>query len=121
MREVIRAADAVAFAECMSIHTISRVVSGRLRRFNGVESEPLHHPPPGAERLRPGPYGDAILFPGRVNESKRQHLAIEALALAREPVRLCFIGADDAPGYAAAVRAGAASSGWMGGWSGAAG
>ncbi len=100
-----------AFGECEALYTISRVVSDRLRRFNGVESEPLHHPPPGADRLRPGPYGDYILFPSRVNESKRQHLAIEALALTREPVRLCFIGAGDAPEYAAALRARCAALG----------
>jgi glycosyltransferase involved in cell wall biosynthesis len=105
VRSVIHAADDAAFGECEAIYTNSRVVSGRLRRFNGVESEPLHHPPPGADRLRPGPYGDYILFPSRVNESKRQHLAIEALALTCEPVRLCFIGAIDAPAYGTALRA----------------
>ena len=105
IRNSIRAADDAAFDECEAIYTNSRIVSGRLRRFNGVEAEPLHHPPPGADRLRPGPYGDTILFPSRVNESKRQHLAIEALAMTGEPVRLCFIGATDAPEYGAALRA----------------
>ena len=105
VRHAIRAADDAAFDECEAIYTNSRNVSGRLRRFNGVEAEPLHHPPPGADRLRPGPYGDYILFPSRVNESKRQHLAIEALAMTREPVRLCFIGATDAPDYGATLRA----------------
>ena len=105
VRAVIRAADNAAFAACESVHTISRVVSDRLRQYNDVSSTPLYHPPPGAERLRPGPYGDYILVPSRVNESKRQHLAIEALALTREPVRLCFMGGVDAPEYGAALRA----------------
>ncbi len=105
VRSVIRSADAAAFEGCERIFTISRVVSERLRRFNGIDAPPLHHPPPGADRLRPGPYGDYVLVPSRVNESKRQNLAIEALALTRQPVRLCFMGATDAPPYQAALQA----------------
>ncbi len=105
VRNAIRTADNALLGECEALYTISRVVSDRLRRFNGLESEPLHHPPPGAELLQPGEYGSYILFPSRVNQSKRQHLAIEALALTREPVRLCFIGAGDAPDYEANLRA----------------
>ena len=105
VRQVIRAADNALLGECEALYTISHVVSDRLRRFNGLEATPLYHPPPGAERLRPGPYGDYVLFPSRINESKRQHLAIEALALAREPVRLVFMGGADAPDYAASLRA----------------
>ena len=104
VRSVVRNADAAAFGGCERIFTISRVVSERLRRFNGIEAPPLHHPPPDAGRLRPGPYGDYVLVPSRVNESKRQHLAIEALALTRQPVRLCFMGAADAPPYHAALQ-----------------
>jgi glycosyltransferase involved in cell wall biosynthesis len=104
IRNVIRAADDATLAECEAVYTISRVVSARLRRFNGVDAEPLYHPPPGAGRLHTGEYGDYILFPSRVNESKRQHLAIEALALTQEPVRICFIGASDAPDYERGLR-----------------
>ena len=114
VRRVIRAADDAAFGECEAIYTISRVVSERLQAWNGVASEPLHHPPPDADRLQAGPYGDYILVPGRINPSKRQHLAIEALAMTREPVRLCFIGAADAPEYAAALLARCAALGLEG-------
>ena len=122
VRSVIHAADDAAFGECEAIYTNSRVVSGRLRRFNGVESEPLHHPPPGADRLRPGPYGDYILFPSRVNESKRQHLAIEAVGpdvragppvLHRRHRRARVRHRPCAPA--------APLWGWTSGWSGAAG
>ena len=105
VRSAVRAADDGLLGECEALHTISRVVSDRLRRFNGLDSEPLYHPPPAADRLRAGPYGAYVLFPGRVNQSKRQHLAIEALALSREPVRIVFMGAGDAPEYESALRA----------------
>jgi glycosyltransferase involved in cell wall biosynthesis len=103
IRSVIRAADDALLPECEALYTISRGVSARLQRYNGLRAEPLYHPPPAAGRLRTGDYGDYVLFPSRVNESKRQHLAVEALALAREPVRLCFIGATDAPVYQQAL------------------
>ena len=105
IRSAIHTADDALLRQCEARYTISRVVTNRLRSYNGIDSTPLYHPPPGAERLRQGDYGDYILVPSRVNESKRQHLAVEALALTREKVRLCFMGAADAPGYNAALRA----------------
>ena len=75
-----------------------------MERFNGIKAEPLYHPPPGAEALRALGWGDYILFPSRINQSKRQMLAMEALALTREKVRLVFMGAADAPEYESALR-----------------
>jgi glycosyltransferase involved in cell wall biosynthesis len=111
VRQAVRAADAAAFASCERVYTIGPVVSARLQRDCGLDAPPLLHPPPGAGRLRPGAYGDYILFPSRVNESKRQHLVVEALALTRSPVRVCFIGAADAPAYASALQARCAALG----------
>jgi glycosyltransferase involved in cell wall biosynthesis len=105
IRAVIRAADDALLPECEAFYTISRSVSARLRHYNGITAEPLYHPPPNAERLRGIEWGDYVLFPSRVNESKRQHLAIEALALTRAPVRMVFLGASDAPDYHAALLA----------------
>ena len=105
IRQAIHAADNGLLGECEAIYTVGRTVSDRLRRFNGVTAEPLYHPPPGAERLLPGDYGDYVLFPSRVNESKRQHLAVEALAQTAAPVRLCFLGPCDAPAYERGLRA----------------
>jgi glycosyltransferase involved in cell wall biosynthesis len=111
VRAVIRAADNALLPECEQLYTISRTVSARLQQFNGIAAEPLYHPPPNAAGLRCLTWDDYVLFPSRVNESKRQHLAIEALALTREPVRLVFLGASDAPDYDAAVRARCAALG----------
>ena len=105
VRSAIQAADNALLAECQPIFTISRGVSERLRRFNGLPSQPLYHPPPGVEQLRQGRYGDTILFPSRVNEGKRQSLVVEALPLTRERVRVCFMGAGDAPEYERQLRA----------------
>ena len=96
-RAAVHAADNALLPEGQPVYTISRGVSDRLRRFNGIHSEPLYHPPPGLAALRPGAYGDYLLFPSRINEGKRQSLVLQALTLTREPVRLCFMGAGDSP------------------------
>ena len=108
-RDAIRRADASMRSESRAIFTISRNVSERLRRFNGIASEPLYHPPPGAERFHEAAAEDFLLCPGRVNESKRQDLVVAGLALCREPVRVVFTGGADAEAYAAALRQRAAS------------
>ena len=52
VRAAIQEADTRLIAEARACYTISRKVSERLRRFCGLPSTPLYHPPPGAERLR---------------------------------------------------------------------
>lgn len=104
VREAIRAADTSHIRQCQSVFTLSATVSQRLQQFNGIASTPLHHPPPGAHRLRPGSCGDYVLVPSRIDESKRQHLVVEALALTRHPVRAVFVGAGNSPGYENALR-----------------
>ena len=104
VRSVIHASDNALLPECAPIYTISRGVSERLRRFNGLHSQPLYHPPPGVEHLRQGPYGDYILFPSRINDGKRQALVVEALSLTREPVRVHFMGTADTPSYERQLR-----------------
>jgi glycosyltransferase involved in cell wall biosynthesis len=108
VREAIRAADQTLASECRSFYTISQNVSDRLKRFTALDSTPLHHPPPQAAHLTCRGYDDFILCPSRINETKRQHLVIEALGQARQPVRVVFMGGVDAPSYAARLRAYAA-------------
>lgn len=99
VRSAIQEADTRLIAEARACYTISRKVSERLRRFCDLPSTPLYHPPPGAERLSGGEYGDYFLVPSRVNRSKRQELVVEALALTRHPVRAVFMGAAEDQAY----------------------
>ncbi len=92
VRSVIQTADTALLPDCEALYTVSRAVSERLRRYNGIAAEPLYHPPPQAETLAPGEYGNTILVP----PGSRRDLAIEALALTRQPVRLCISGDDAA-------------------------
>jgi glycosyltransferase involved in cell wall biosynthesis len=53
--------------------------ANRMARFNGVAAQPLYHPPPLADRLAPGKYGDYLLVVGRLETVKRPDLAVRAL------------------------------------------
>ncbi len=103
-RDAIRLADQGMAEESRAIFTISRNVSERLRRFNGIASQPLYHPPPHAGSFRNAPAEDFLLCPGRINESKRQDLVVAGLELCREPVRVVFTGAPDSDDYASGLR-----------------
>ena len=92
VREAIFRMDRRGLGECRPRFTISRNVSARLRRFNGLDSEPLYPPSPFAARLRAGPYGDYILSASRLDRSKRLDLLLEAAALAGPAVRLLLAG-----------------------------
>ncbi|MEO0622948.1 MAG: glycosyltransferase [Pseudomonadota bacterium] len=105
VREMIRAEDRAAIGAANTrVYANSRNVSDRLHRFLGLGSEPLYHPPPNAERLQPGPFGDYLFAPSRLGPNKRQQLMIEALAHA-PGVRLKLAGPPDAPGYDDELRA----------------
>jgi glycosyltransferase involved in cell wall biosynthesis len=120
VREAILEADRKLIPEARAVYTISRNVSRRLHRYSGLESQPLYHPPPHAERLYCADAEDFLFFPSRLNRPKRQELVIEALALTRHPVTVCFSGAADEPAYAEELRALAESRGverraqWLG-------
>ena len=84
--------DARMLAECRHVFANSNNTAQRLRTFNGVPAEGLYHPPPLADRLRRGPYGDYVLVVGRIESVKRVELAIAAMAHVPAPLRLVVAG-----------------------------
>jgi glycosyltransferase involved in cell wall biosynthesis len=99
VRQAIHYADRELLPEARSLFAISRNVAARLRKYCGLEAEPLYHPPPDARNLASGTAEDFLYFPSRVNPLKRQHLVIQALAHTRTKVRVCFSRPDSEPGY----------------------
>jgi glycosyltransferase involved in cell wall biosynthesis len=92
-RSMLLRMDRATLGEAQRRYTISRNVSARLKRFNGLDSQPLYPPSRYAERLRAGPYGDYILSDARLDAAKRLDLLLQALAHTETPVRCIFIGA----------------------------
>jgi glycosyltransferase involved in cell wall biosynthesis len=92
IKATIHSLDSKALSECRDRFTISRTVSDRLRKFNGLDSTPLYPPPPLAGKYRFDALGDFLLFAGRLDRLKRVDLLIEALAHADKAVRLKIAG-----------------------------
>lgn len=92
LRQQIIDRDSQSLGECERIFTNARNTADRLKRFNGIASQPLYHPPPIADRLRPGAYGDYILVVCRLEPLKRVELAIRAMATVAPPIRLLIVG-----------------------------
>lgn len=105
VREMIVRADNRALRACERIYTISRTVAERLKRFNDLEADGVLYPPLlDPDRLYAGPAGDYFFYPSRLNPTKRQDLAIEALCLLPRQARLILAGAADVPEYEQTLR-----------------
>jgi glycosyltransferase involved in cell wall biosynthesis len=92
VRDSIRRADRQLIPEARAVFANSRNVARRLKEYCNIDSTPLYHPPPNAEQFYKGEAEDYLLFPSRVAIMKRQWLAVEALALTTQPVRIRFLG-----------------------------
>jgi glycosyltransferase involved in cell wall biosynthesis len=95
VRDMVWRSDRVALGEAKRIFTNSRNVQDRLWGSMRLSSEVLYHPSPPTEALlgmEPGPYGDYVFVPGRLEALKRQALVIEAMRHVRSDVRLILVG-----------------------------
>lgn len=88
----IRRWDNALLPASRAIFANSRTVAQRLKRYNNIDAKPLYHPPGNHEMFRCDGYGDFVLYPGRFDSIKRQHLLVDSLALTKEPVKAVFIG-----------------------------
>ena len=105
----IREADSRLIPHAKRVFTNSRRVSERLLAYNGIESTPLYHPPPLAERYHSEEAEDFLLVPSRINDTKRQDLVVEALFHVRSDVRVRIMGRPDSPGFIERLTARAAA------------
>ncbi len=100
IREMIVAADNRYLPDARRIYTNSRIVAGRLKRYNGFDVDDVLYPPlDRPELFQPGEMGDYFFYPSRLNEVKRQHLVIEALRHTRSRFRLVLAGKPDNEAY----------------------
>ncbi len=92
LRERLLALDEQMLGECVGRYTISKTVTERLRRFNGLDSVPLYHPPLLAPRLAPGEYGPYVLSVARLEGNKRVELIVRAMQHVPPPLTLVLVG-----------------------------
>jgi glycosyltransferase involved in cell wall biosynthesis len=89
---LIRRWDEQFIPEARRVFANSKEVAARLLRYNRIESEPLYHPPPRAERLVSKDAGDYVFYPSRFETQKRQALLVEAMRHTATPVRAVLAG-----------------------------
>jgi len=92
IRQTIIDMDNKTLRESRGVYTISKNVSARLERFNGIGSEPLYPPPHYAGRYQRGEFGDYALYAGRLDQLKRCDLLIESFRYVDPPARLVIAG-----------------------------
>jgi glycosyltransferase involved in cell wall biosynthesis len=92
LKEHIVQYDNRVLKQAKKIYSNSRRVSQRLQQYNRIDSEPLYHPPFGAEHFfceRAKPY---IFCPSRLERLKRQDLLIKAAQYFKTPVAVIIAG-----------------------------
>jgi glycosyltransferase involved in cell wall biosynthesis len=92
LRDFVREKDRVHLGRVKKLYTLSQTVTKRVKRWTGVDSEPLYHPCPEAERFRRGSFDAYIYAPSRLEPLKRQNLLIEAMRYVRSPVKAVISG-----------------------------
>jgi glycosyltransferase involved in cell wall biosynthesis len=92
LRDTLIRLDTEMLQECRRLFTNARNTASRLLKFNGLDAEPLYHPPRLADRLTAGSYGDYVLCVGRIESVKRVDLAIRAMAQCGPGIRLVVAG-----------------------------
>ena len=88
LRQTLIELDTKMLGECRRLFANAQNTANRLAKYNGLTAEALYHPPPFADRLGAGPYGDYVLFVGRLESIKRPDLAVRAMQHVDRPIRL---------------------------------
>lgn len=99
VRDAIHRADRELIKQSKAVYANSANVANRLKRFCGLDAQPLYHPPHKAEEFYAKPAEPFFFFPSRLNQTKRQELVIRALAKTRHPIKVEFSGSADHPDY----------------------
>ncbi|MGH9175413.1 MAG: glycosyltransferase family 4 protein, partial [Vicinamibacterales bacterium] len=99
LRDRLMALDEEMLGECQGLYTISRTVSQRLERYNGLASAPLYHPPLIAPHLSPGTYGSYVLSVARLEKNKRVELAVRAMAHVPNHLSMIVVGEGSDRGF----------------------
>jgi glycosyltransferase involved in cell wall biosynthesis len=92
LRERIMALDEKMLGECRGLYTISKTVTARLQKYNGMASTALYHPPLIGPQLSKGPYGNYAVSVARLERNKRVDLIVRAFAHLPPHLRLVVVG-----------------------------
>jgi glycosyltransferase involved in cell wall biosynthesis len=92
LRDTLIRLDTQMLGECRRLFANAKNTASRVEKYNGLQAEPLYHPPRLAPRLVSGPYTDNVLSVGRIESVKRVDLLVSAMAQVDPPLRLVVAG-----------------------------
>ncbi|MBQ8246327.1 MAG: glycosyltransferase family 4 protein [Lachnospiraceae bacterium] len=92
VRELIMQHDTEYINEAYAVFTNAQNTSNRLKKYNGIDSTPLYHPPLNYEKLHCSEYGDFVFYPSRIDSIKRQRLLVEAARYIKSDVKVVIAG-----------------------------
>lgn len=95
IRQVVINSDQRYLGEAKRIYTISKNVSRRMKEYSHISSMHLYPPCPDMDKFYSKEYGDYILMPSRINITKRQLLALEAMTKTKSDIKLYIMGRAD--------------------------
>jgi glycosyltransferase involved in cell wall biosynthesis len=84
--------DSRVLEEAERLFATSRTVADRAARFNGMQATPLYHPPPLADKLHGGDFGDYVFCPTRLERNKRPERTVDAAIHSKLGVRAVIAG-----------------------------
>lgn len=97
IKEIITNADTKYISEAKHVFTISQNVANRLKKYNNIDAEALYQPCPDMDKFYCEKSENYILMPSRINITKRQLLAVQALAMTKSDIKLYIVGRSDNP------------------------
>jgi glycosyltransferase involved in cell wall biosynthesis len=84
--------DSRALGEAERLFATSQTVADRAARFNGLTATPLYHPPPLADRLHPGDFGNYVFCPTRLERNKRPERVVDTAIHSRLGIHAVVAG-----------------------------
>lgn len=97
LKKIVTNADNKYIREAKRVYANSYNVAARMKKYNNIDSTPLYHPCPDMEKFYCGESEDYVLMPSRINDVKRQKLAVEALTKTKSNIKLYLVGRADNP------------------------
>jgi len=95
IRDSITGSDNDFLGKVKKRYAISKLVAGRLRKFNNLDSTVLYPPLDEPQKYSCTEYGDYVFYPSRIVRSKRQGLAVESMKYVRSSAKLVIAGNPD--------------------------
>jgi glycosyltransferase involved in cell wall biosynthesis len=92
VRKKIQDMDSKSLKSARNVYTISQNVANRLLKYNNIRGTTLYPPPPSMGKYYCKNYEDYILYPSRLDSTKRQDLIIKSMKYIKSQVRLKIVG-----------------------------